>query len=96
MSKIKVMDFLKTDYQRKIEREEAAILRDARRIWPMKEWRSPSEFTFAVTRAIKGKPYSRSRWGLTGLLMREGIYRTDGDRHPVIDFSGYDERVSKC
>ena len=89
------MDFLKSDYQKKIEKEEAAILRDARKIWPMKEWRTPSEFLFAVTRAIKGKPYSRSRWGLTGLLMRENIYRKAEDRHPVIDFSDYDKRMSQ-
>lgn len=89
------MDFLKTDYQKKIEKEEAAILRDARKIWPMKEWRTPSEFIFAVTRAIKGKPYSRSRWGLTQFFKRENIYRTDNLRHPVIDFSEYDKRMSQ-
>lgn len=89
------MDFLKTDYQKKIEKEEAAILRDARRIWPMKEWKTPNEFVFALARAIKGKPYSRSRWGLTRFLQRENIYRTEGDRHPVIDFSEYDARMSQ-
>ena len=89
------MDFLKSDYQRKIEKEEAAILRDARRIWPMKEWKTANEFVFALTRAIKLKPYSRSRWGLTRLLVRENIYRKAEDRHPVIDFSDYDKRMSQ-
>lgn len=89
------MDFLKSDYQKKIEKEEAAILRDARRIWPMKKWRTANEFVFALTRAIKGKPYSRSRWGLTRFLQREGIYKTEGFRHPIIDFTAYDERMSQ-
>ena len=88
------MDLLKSEYRNRKDREDAAILREARRVYPLREWNSASEFLFALERILKGKSYSRTRWGLTRALTRAGVYKTDGNRHPYIDFSGYDERVS--
>lgn len=88
------MELFKTKREKIREREKACILREARKIWPMKEWRSANEFLMSVCYSMRNRSYNRTRWGLVKMLTAEGIYKTV-DGKPSIDFTEYDKRMSE-